>query len=177
MKLAGGNLFFARTVVAKLADPDAGVAFGVGRAERRPEDAAGHGPRRVEIAQAGGPIERRTGLFIGEVFEQIGAAFVQKPRWKVAGKGGADARDGLPRSLADSGGTAGVGGVESGETIAKACGVELRDGEDAHAALCASRSAEKPGAGTAGRVGNSRIDDLDELSVAGRNGHGIRIAG
>jgi hypothetical protein len=81
----------------------------------------------------------------------------------------------LPRASANRVGALRIGGVERGEAFAQASGIELRDREDADAALRASGSAQQPGAGAAAGVGNGGIDDLDELSVAGRE-HGIRIA-
>src|ERR1700691_2660638 len=49
-------------------------------------------------------------------------------------------------------------------------------GGKADAALGASGSALEPGAGAAGRVGYGGIDDLDEVRVAGRERHAVRIA-
>lgn len=167
-------MFFGRAVIAEFADTDAGVALFVRGTERRTKDAAGHGAGGVEIAEAGGGVERGTNFVVGEVFEEIGAGFVEGAGAGIAGKGRSEAGDGVFGARADGVGALRIGGVKRGEAVAEARGIELRDGEDTGAALGASGGAEKPGAGAAGGVGNGGIDDLHELSIA-RGEHKLRI--
>jgi hypothetical protein len=68
--------------------------------------------------------------------------------------------------------------VESGEAGAETGGVQLRDGEDADAALSAAWSAFEIRAGAARGVGHGGVDNLDEMFVAPcflGGGHGIRL--
>ena len=60
----GSNLLLRGAVVAKLADAEALLC-----AHGRTKDAAGNGAGEIQVTKAGGGIERRTGLVIGEVFE------------------------------------------------------------------------------------------------------------
>jgi hypothetical protein len=82
----------------------------------------------------------------------------------------------LARAPANGGGAIRIDGVEGSEAFAETGSVELRDGKDADAALGASRSAEKEGAGAAGGVGNGGVDDVDELGIA-RGEHGFKTSG
>jgi hypothetical protein len=169
VNFAGGDLFGCCSVETKFADAEAFFC-----SQRRAENAAGHGAGGVEVAESGGGIEGRAGFVVGEVFE-VGAVFVEKAGARVAGEIWREAGDGLSRSLAEGEGAFGIGGIESGESLAQAGCVQLGDGEDADATLRASRSAQEPGAGAAGSVGDGGVNDLDELCVAGGERHEIRI--
>jgi len=160
VEFAGCDLFFWCAVEAKLADAESVVAVGIGGPQRRAENAAGHGARSVEVAEAGGGVEGGAGLVVGKVFEEVFARLVENAGAWVAGKIGSEAFDGLMGALADGGCALRVCGVEGGETGAEASRIQLRNGEDADAALCAPGSTEKPGARAAGRIGNGGVDDL-----------------
>lgn len=167
---AGGDLFGCCSVEAEVAN-----AEGFFGAERRAEDAAGHGASRVEVAESGGRIEGGAGFVVGEVFKVNGTIFVEKAGAGVAGKIGSEAVDGLAGAEAEGGGAFGIGGIEERKAFAEADGVELGDGEDADAALGASGSTQEPGAGAAGSVGDGGVDDLNELRIACGEWHGVRI--
>jgi len=94
---------------------------------------------------------------------------------RVAGEFWNEAGDGLLGALTDCGGAFGLSRVEGSQTSAETGGVELRDGEDADAALGAAWTAEEHGAGAAGGIGNGGVDDLDEMHVAVREAHADRI--
>jgi hypothetical protein len=79
---------------------------------------------------------------------------------RVAGKIRNETGDGLLGAPAEGGGALRISDVEGSQAGAETGGIQLRDGEDADAALRASRSAEEPGTGAAGGVGNGGIDDL-----------------
>jgi len=72
------------------------------------------------------------------------------------------------------GGEGGLGGAEGLQAGAEAGCVEGADGEGSVAALGAAGAAGEPGAGAAGGVGEGRIDDLDELGVAGGEVHEVK---
>ncbi len=167
---AGGDLFGCCSVEAEVAN-----AEGFFGAERRAEDAAGHGASRVEVAESGGRIEGGAGFVVGEVFKVNGTIFVEKAGAGVAGKIGSEAVDGLAGAEAEGGGAFGIGGIEERKAFAEADGVELGDGEDADAALGASGSTQEPGAGAAGSVGDGGVDDLNELRIAEESAMGSRI--
>jgi hypothetical protein len=170
---ASGNFFFAGSAEAELADAEA-VAGG----QRWSEGATGDGARCVEIAEAGSGIESGTGFFVGEIFEGVGAVGIEQAGADVAGKCGRETRDGLLRAGSHCGGSLRIGCFEGAETEAEPRSIELRDGEDADAALGASWTAFEVGSGTAGRVGYSGIDDLYELRIEMRipiREHGIRV--
>jgi hypothetical protein len=171
---AGGDLFFGCAVEAEFADAESGVAGIIFGTKRGTKYAAGHGTRGVEVAESGGGIEDGTGLVVGEAFELAGASFVDEAGVRIAGKIGRETGGRLTGALANGGGAIRIGGVEGSEAFAETGGVKLRDGKDADAALGASWSAEKESAGAAGGVGNSGIDDVDELGIA-RGEHGFRI--
>jgi hypothetical protein len=172
VNFAGGDFLGCCFVEAEFADTEAFV-----RAERRPEDAAGHRAGGVEVAESGGGIEGRAGLVVGEVVEVGGAVFVEEAGARVAGKIGSEASHGLAGAKAEAGGAFSVGRIEGGESITEAGSVELGDGEDADAALGASGSAFEPGSGAAGGVGDGGVDDLDQLRVAGGERHGVKDSG
>ena len=71
VKLAGGNGFLVCTDEAELAAGE-GSATGIVwfHADRRTEDAAGHGAEFVNIAEAGRGIECGAWGVVGEVFER-----------------------------------------------------------------------------------------------------------
>jgi hypothetical protein len=167
---AGRDNVVGGAVEAELADTES-VFGGEGWAE----GAAGERSRGIEVAEAGGGIEDGTGLVIGEGVECLGASGIDEAGVRVAGKSGGEPGDGLPDTDAEPGGAGGIVEVEGSEAGAETGGVELRDGEDADAALGASGSAEEMGAGAAGSVGNGSVDDLDKLGVA-RGEHELRVA-
>lgn len=138
MDFGGGNLFGRRALKAEFANSES--AF---HAERRPEDSAGHGTRGVQVAEAGCRIEDRTRLVIGKVFE-VGARFVERARDRIAGKTAGEARDRHFGAAANRFGSFRVDLRERGQALAKASGVEFRNGKDADAALGAAGCALQP---------------------------------
>lgn len=64
--LAGGDLVTGGSDETELA---AGESIAIGNADRRAEDAAGHGAEVVDVAQAALGIESGAGCVAGEVFE------------------------------------------------------------------------------------------------------------
>ena len=71
--------------------PRPSAASVAGHADGRAEDAAGHGPPRVDIATAGSGIERGAGRIVGEIFEAgaVGVGRSEEAGFSVAGKIGA----------------------------------------------------------------------------------------
>ena len=64
LHFAGGNFFVRRALKAEFAN-----AQSILGSHRRPEHAASHGTRFVELAVPGRRIERGTGLIVGEIGE------------------------------------------------------------------------------------------------------------
>jgi hypothetical protein len=170
---AGGDLGGRGAGEAELAVAQGVFSFGTGGADGRPEDAAGHGAPGVDVATAGEGIEGRAGSVIGEVVE---AGPIEVGRAEAAGSGIAGERGAVlvePGAGAvfkglRGGGRGGAQGVHAG---VEAGGVEGVDGEGAVTALRAAGAANQPGAGLLRCAGQSGIDDLDELGVAGGETH------
>jgi len=78
-------------------------------------------------------------------------------------------------TMFDGGGQCGVSGAEGCHADAKALDVERVDGEGSVAAGGAAFTADEPGAGAAGGVGESGVHDLHELSVASGERHVARL--
>ena len=146
--LAAGDFAFRRVDEAELADGEAVVFV----AERRAEGAALDGPRSVEVAGSGDGVEDRAGFVVGEVVEGGFVVFFgeEDAGGGVAGEVAREAGAGGLDTGADLGGEIGRSGFEGG---AEVFGVELRDGEDADAALVAARLAGEPIAGAGGGGG------------------------
>jgi hypothetical protein len=172
VELAGDDLFGGCSGVTEFAGRE--IAFF--RARGWAEGAAEDGACRVEVAGAGGEIEDRAGLVVGELFEEVsgllvfaedaiggdvaGVASSRKPRVE-AGEGSGD-------SFVDSLSAFGVGLGEEYEAFAEAGSVLLRDGEDANAALCAAGAADEVRAAAESGGEEGGVDDLDEVR------HGLR---
>ena len=168
LHFARGDLLFRGADEAEFADGDSLFCT-----NRRAEDAARHGAMGVKVAGAGDGIERGTRFVVAVVFEgREGFRVVAKDAggW-VAWKVGSEARDGVGDALMDAGRASGVVAVEFGESGAESGGVELRDLEDADAALGAADAAREMGSALGDGEGEFGVDDLDETLVACRNGH------
>ncbi len=164
LHFACGDLFLGRADEAEFAD-----ANSLFRADRRAEDAARHGAMSVQVAGAGGGVERRAGFVVTVVFEggkgwfvvaENAGRMVAREVWGEAGKR-------VGNALAEAGGAFGIGAFQFGESGAEAGGVELSDLEDTDAALGAADAAGEPVPAFLDGAGEFGVDDLDESLVAG----------
>ena len=135
--------------------------------DRRPEDAARHGPSLINIAEARCRIERWAGRVIRELFEalpvRIGAA--QQTGRRVAGKVTAVLVDPALRAAFDSAGTPGFGTPQHVHARLQSHHVKLIDGKCSITALRAIRPAHQPLAGASRGVGQRRLHDLHKLGI------------
>jgi hypothetical protein len=95
---AGGNLFLGGAVITKLAHGETFL-----RAYRRSKDAASNRSMKVQIAEAGGGIERCTRLVVGKVLK-TGLRLlrgIQKSRLGITREPRAEAFDRSPSPLAN----------------------------------------------------------------------------
>lgn len=164
---AGGNFGIGGALKAEFTNTKP-----VFRANRRTERAASHGAMRVEVAGSVFRIERRARLMVGEVLKlALGAgAFTENAGFAIAGKVVSNAVEGLASALANVTGASGIGDAEFSKALAEPRYVELADGEDADAALRAAGTTDEPGTGAVGSLGESSIENLNELVVDGRTG-------
>src|SRR5260370_34464386 len=132
---------------AQLADTQTAL-----RPDRRPEDATGHRTGRVKVAHASLRIEHRARLTFSKIGKFIEPAlcaltFVEDSRNRVPGKPAGDflcqPRNGLPRTLANSGRALGITLLQLSQSLTQTRGIELGDGKRPHAALRASRPTEQ----------------------------------
>ena len=162
---AGFNLLLGGAVITELADAEALL-----RANGWSKDAAGHGAGQIQVTEAGGGIESGTGLVVGEVLKTGFRLFrgVQQAGYRIAGKARGEALDRFPRPLANGLGSFRFAAGKLLKSLLQTGRVELMDGEDADAALCATGLADQPIATAAGGVGQRCIEDLHQLGVACR---------
>jgi hypothetical protein len=171
--LAGGDLLRCGADEAEFAVAQAFGAVVIGRANRRSEDAASHRTPGVDVAPAGGGVERGTGCVVGEAVEffLVLDGFSKCADVGIAGKIGAVLGEPGLGAAFDRCGEFRIGYAQRGHASAKARSVERVDGECAVAALRASNAAGEQISGTARCVGERGIDDLDEFGVARRKRH------
>jgi len=171
--LAGGDLLRRCADEAELTMADAFCPAVIDGADGRAEDAAGHGTPCVNVAAAGGWVERGAWRVVGEVVEagplEIGCSEhagleVAREVRPMFGEPGAGA-------ALDPGGERWIGGAQFGHTSTQTLRIKRVDGEGAVTALHAADSACEKRAGAAGCVGESRVDDLDQFGIARGEGH------
>ena len=163
---------------AELAMAERGRGGGLAcvHADRRAEDAAGHGAPGVNIAATCGRVKRGAGGFVGESLEAILVliCLAEAAGGKVAGKLGAILCDpGLGAAL-DVGGQCRGGDAQGVHSGAQSCCIEGVDGEGAVAARRAAGAAHQPGAGTLRGRGQGGIDNLHQFRVARGQSHGAK---
>jgi hypothetical protein len=144
-------------VIAKLADAESLL-----RAHGRTKDPAGNGTRKVQVTKAGGGIECRTRLIIGEVFETRLRLlrWIQQPgRW-IAWKTLREPLDRSPRTLANGFGAFRITAGKLSQSLLKTGRIELMDGEDAHATLRATGPANQPLSAAPGGVRQRGVENL-----------------
>ena len=168
VELAAEDFFGWGVDEAELADGESVVFVADGWAE----GAALHGTGSVEVAGSGNGIEDGAGFIVGEVVE---GSFVVRMGEERAGGGvaGEVAGEACARGFGaatDMCGSGRVGGVEFGERGAEGFGVELRDREDADAALMAAGPAGEPVAGASGGGGECVVEDFEEHKTRRRDG-------
>jgi len=170
---AGGDFGFGGAVKAKLAVAE-GIAFT--HADRRPEDAAGHGPPGVDIAQARAGIERRARGVIGEALKEpnLFVRLSQCAGREVAGKIGPILFEPGVGTVLDLPGKGGVVGSQIVHAFLEAHCIERVDGEGAMAALRAAGAAEEPGSGARRGIDESSVHDLKQLGISVRQGHTVK---
>jgi hypothetical protein len=176
--LAGGDLIRSCADEAELAVAETLGAVFTCRANRRPEDAAGHGTPRVDVATAGGGVERGASGIVGKVFKTflVGSRCAKNARLAIAGKVWAVIGEPGAGAELEVCGERWICGAQSGHSLAEARGIEGVDGEGAVAALCATDAAGEEVSGAAGGIGERGVDTLEKLGVARGKGHGGRIA-
>jgi hypothetical protein len=168
---AGFNLLLGGAVITELADAKA-----LGRPNRWSKDAAGHGTGQVQVTEAGGGIQSRTRLVVGEVLKTGFSLFrrVQQAGYRVTGKARGEALDRFPRPLANGLRSFRLPAAKFLKSLLQTGRVELMDSEDADAALCAPGLADQPIATAARGVGQRRVNDLHQLGVT-RGKHRTRL--
>jgi hypothetical protein len=160
IQFRGKNLYLARSIETQLAYANAILGtYG------RPEDPARHGTRCIEVAGAGEGVENRTGFIVGKIFKLIFVRFMQNSRCVIAGKLRRQPESRLLGADTDSGGPRRIGPIQLMQSCTQTKRIQLADGEDADAALRASRAALQPFAGSAGGVGRGRIHNLHQISI------------
>jgi hypothetical protein len=172
--LAGGYFGLGCTCEAELTVAEGGSGTGLSfHANGRPEDAAGQGAKCVDVATAGGGVEGWTGGFVGKVFELLvlGFGLAEEAGFGIAGKIGCMFGDPGTGATLDFGCKCGVGDAQRLHPFLETQGVEGVDGEGAVTALRAAEMADKPWAGTPGRVKESGVDDLHELGILRGQAH------
>ena len=135
---------------------EGGRVFGIGvHANGRAEDAAGHGTPLVNVAKAGGGVERGTGCFIGVVFEAVTICLgvAETACLWIARKVSAVLADPCLGAAFKGGGEIWVFGAQSFHASGEALGIEFVDGKGSMAALRAAGAADEPGACAACRIG------------------------
>jgi hypothetical protein len=143
LHFAGGDLLWRCADEAEFAMGEGGGAGACVHLHGRAEDAAGHGAGCIEVAEAGGGVERGAGGFVGEVFEAglILIRLAESAGGGVAGKFATEFGDPLLGAEFNGCGSGWVGGAEVVHSFAEAEGVELADGEGAVTALGAAGAA------------------------------------
>jgi len=167
--LRGGRICEAKLAVAE----GAGVRDLGLDANGWAEDAAGHGAPLVDIATAGGGVERGTRGGVGIELEAgaLCVGFSETTGLRIAGKAGAMVIEPDAGSSLKVGSQIWIFIPQRFDAGGKALGVKLVDGEGSVTALRTARAADEHGACTAGGVGESDVDDLHEFAVAGGQGH------
>jgi len=162
MHFAGRNLFFAGSVITKLADAQTLL-----RPHRRPEDATGHRPESIQIAHACLRIEHWTRLVIGELREMLFGfgRLTEYSCTRVAGKIGRNVRKGNLYAIEHSRRPLRIGLFERLKPGTQTLCIELADGKYANTALRASRMAHKPCAAALRSIGQRGIYDLYEFPI------------
>jgi hypothetical protein len=152
--LAAGDFVCGRIHEAKLADRKLVVSI----ADRRSEGSALHGAEGVDVAGAGVGIEDGAGLVVGEVGEGLFMLRLgeEQAGQRIAGKFIEETRAGFCCTRANS--ICNVCGSH-GQALAQVIRVELRDREDANAALVAPWLAGEPVAGALGGRSECGIED------------------
>ena len=164
---AGGDFFVGCALKAEFTNAEA-----LFRTNRRTERAASHRAMRIEVAGSSFGVERGTRLVVGKVFEAaLGArALIQNARFAIAGEIGGDAVKGFASAPAHASRAIGIRRLEFRKAFAQPSDIELVDGEDADTALRATGTTDKPRSRALGSVGESRVENLDELVIgAGTN--------
>jgi hypothetical protein len=162
---AGFNLLLGGAVITEFADAEALL-----RANRWSKDAAGHWAGLVQVTEAGGGIERGTGFVVAKVLK-AGFRFlrgVQQAGYGITGKAMGEALHRFPRPLAKRLGSLRFADDKLRKSLLQTGRVELIYGEDANAALCATRLADQPLSATPGGVGQCRVEYLHQFVVARR---------
>ena len=148
---AGRHFVFCRSDEAEVAAAETRLTAACGHARGRAEDATGHRPVRVDIAQAGHGVQRGTGCFVGEGFK-TGLLF----RGRAENAGCAIARE--LRTIGSTRLAPGAGAFLKRLYDLRSCGTQRRhsglktrdvegvDREGAITALGAARPAGEPGA-------------------------------
>jgi hypothetical protein len=93
--------------------------------ERRTEDAAGHRPGGIEIAEAGPRVESRARLLIAKILKDLAAGLIERAAGWIAGKLRRKPRDRCFGTAKDGSGSIRIGDHERGESVAQAGHVEL----------------------------------------------------
>lgn len=173
--LTGRYLFLASTHETEFAATKS-VAFA--NPYGRPEDAAGHRPPFVHIAETSRRVERGAGCIVGEVFETglVGFGSAEETSDWVAREFRPVLGDPGTRASLEIAGKLRIGRTQHFHSGLEAHSIERVDGERSMATLGAARAACEPRACTAGGFRKGRVHDLNEFAIAGGQGHVISVA-
>lgn len=170
---AGGDFLVRGPLKTEFAHTDA--VFG---AHRRTEYAASHWARLVKFAEPGVRVENWTRLTIpelGELFLGFGV-LIEHSGDRITRKISGQAADGSACAAAHIGRALRVNFPESSESLTKTGGIKLINRECPYAALGTAWPTRQPFAAPATGLGESRVHDLNQFSIAARQKHALSIA-
>ncbi len=162
---AGGYVFGRCSAITEFADAESLFV-----ADWRPEDAAGHRTRGVQIAGAGDGIEHRTDFIVGKGLktpERFGCV-VKNAGERIAGKVRCESCFGVRYSLLYAIRSIRILRRKLCQASAEPSRVQLIDGEDSNATLIAARLACEPWATARGCRLKRGIYDLNQLRIGSR---------
>jgi len=156
---AAGNFLFAGADETEFA---AAQRIAVTHPDGRTEHAAGHRAPGVDVAAAGGRIERGAGRVVGEFFESfpVFRGCAENSGVTISRKGRAVLVDPGLGAADHFGGKIGLSGAKCVHAVAQPPGIERVDRKGAVAALRAADAAGKPRTGAPRGVDERRIHDL-----------------
>jgi hypothetical protein len=160
----GSDLRVAGSLKAEFAGSKA--IFGT---DRRSENAACHRARIIEVTETGLRIESRAGFILREGFEALASfiGIVQKASLRISREIGGQASDAFASAFSNFRGALRSVRLKTIESLLQPDRIKLIDGKHTDAALRASGPANQPIAAFLDGFGQTRIDNLDQLSISG----------
>lgn len=164
LHFALSDLFIGCSVEAQLASSQSAAFI----PHRRTKYAAGHRPRRIQVAASRFGIERRARLVVGKIREESlrFPTLAEDSGIGIAGEIILHPPDILARAFLDAQRSLRIGHRELVQPFAQTRGIESVDRKRADAALRASRAANQPGSGLSRGFGQRSIRNLDQLGIS-----------